>query len=55
MKFIKKDLGLNVIRVDASSQFLRKLNKITDPESKRKIIGSEFIMFLRMKVKLSKM
>ena len=43
MKFLKKDLGLNVILVDASSQFLRKLNKITDPESKRKIIGSEFI------------
>ena len=43
MKFLKKDLGLNVILVDASSQFLKKLNKITDPESKRKIIGSEFI------------
>ena len=43
MKFLKKDLGLNVILVDATSQFLRKLNKITDPESKRKIIGSEFI------------
>ena len=43
MKFLKKDLGLNVILVDASSQFLRKLNKIIDPEIKRKIIGSEFI------------
>ena len=43
MKFLKKDLGLNVILVDASSQFLKKLNKITDPEIKRKIIGSEFI------------
>ncbi len=29
--------------VDASTQFLNKLRKVTDPERKRKIIGREFI------------
>jgi GMP synthase (glutamine-hydrolysing) len=29
--------------VDASSRFLNKLNSVTDPEQKRKIIGGEFI------------
>jgi len=43
MSFLKEDLGLNVVLADASSQFLKKLNKVSDPEQKRKIIGSEFI------------
>ena len=34
---------LNVIRVDASARFLGKLNDVTEPEQKRKIIGEEFI------------
>jgi GMP synthase (glutamine-hydrolysing) len=38
-----KHLGLNVKGVDASARFLDKLAGITDPEEKRKIIGSEFI------------
>src|SRR5216117_157600 len=29
--------------VDASAQFLRKLKGVTDPETKRKLIGNEFI------------
>ena len=32
-----------VIRVDASDLFLSKLAGVTDPEAKRKIIGSEFV------------
>jgi GMP synthase (glutamine-hydrolysing) len=32
-----------VIRVDASELFLGKLAGVTDPEAKRKIIGSEFV------------
>ena len=32
-----------VIRVDASDLFLSKLVGVTDPEAKRKIIGSEFV------------
>ncbi|HLN22089.1 MAG TPA: glutamine-hydrolyzing GMP synthase [Bacteroidales bacterium] len=38
-----KDLGLNVTGVDASDRFLDKLEGISDPERKRKIIGSVFI------------
>jgi GMP synthase (glutamine-hydrolysing) len=36
-------LGLNLIAVDASDRFLRRLREVTDPERKRKIIGAEFI------------
>ncbi|HSC71808.1 MAG TPA: glutamine-hydrolyzing GMP synthase [Candidatus Methylomirabilis sp.] len=36
-------LGLNLVFVDASQRFLRKLAGVTDPEQKRKIIGAEFI------------
>ena len=36
-------LGDNLIAIDASQRFLSKLSSITEPEQKRKIIGSEFI------------
>ncbi len=36
-------LGLNLVFVDASQSFLRKLAGVADPEEKRKIIGAEFI------------
>ena len=38
-----KELGLNVIRVNAKDRFLEKLCGVTEPEQKRKIIGEEFI------------
>lgn len=38
-----KDLGLDLIRVDAGERFLDKLRGVEDPEKKRKIIGEEFI------------
>lgn len=38
-----KDLGLNVKGVDASDRFLDALEGISDPEEKRKRIGSVFI------------
>lgn len=38
-----KDMGLNVIGVDASARFLNDLKGITDPEDKRKSIGRNFI------------
>ena len=37
------NLGMNIIHVDASKRFLRRLQGITDPEMKRKAIGEEFI------------
>lgn len=36
-------LGLNVNGVDASAKFFKELEGVTDPESKRKIIGKGFI------------
>ncbi len=36
-------MGLNVIGVDASERFWSDLEGITDPETKRKIIGRDFI------------
>ncbi|MGE5654960.1 MAG: glutamine-hydrolyzing GMP synthase, partial [Bacillota bacterium] len=36
-------LGMKLIHVDASERFLGKLTGVTDPEKKRKIIGTEFI------------
>ena len=35
--------GIKVIHIDASEQFLGKLAGVSDPESKRKIIGREFV------------
>lgn len=42
-KTFKKDMGLNLIRVNAKDRFLSKLAGITEPETKRKIIGEEFV------------
>jgi len=38
-----KELGANLVYVDAKERFLSKLAGVSDPEKKRKIIGSEFI------------
>lgn len=38
-----KELGANLVYVDATDRFLDKLAGITDPEEKRMIIGGEFI------------
>jgi len=40
---MREQLGLNVVAVDASQRFLKKLEGVTDPETKRKVIGNEFI------------
>ena len=37
-----KNMGLNVIGVDASERFLSALKGVTDPEKKRKAIGNAF-------------
>ena len=38
-----KQLGADLVYVDATDRFLDKLAGVTDPEQKRKIIGAEFI------------
>jgi GMP synthase (glutamine-hydrolysing) len=40
---LRDNLGLNLKAVDASDRFLARLAGVTDPETKRKIIGNEFI------------
>jgi GMP synthase (glutamine-hydrolysing) len=40
---LRDKLKLNLVAVDASERFLARLAGVTDPETKRKIIGSEFI------------
>ncbi len=43
----KEHLKLNLIYVDASDRFLKKLKGIDNPEQKRKIIGREFVKVFR--------
>jgi GMP synthase (glutamine-hydrolysing) len=43
MDMFAKNLGVKVIRVDATDQFMGHLAGVTDPEQKRKIIGREFV------------
>lgn len=43
MKTFADNLGVKVIHVDASDEFLKHLAGVTDPEAKRKIIGREFV------------
>jgi len=39
----EKNLGMNLVMVDARARFLARLAGVDDPEQKRKIIGDEFI------------
>jgi GMP synthase (glutamine-hydrolysing) len=53
MDTFSKNLGLKVIHVDASAEFLRHLQGVTDPEQKRRIIGREFVeVFQRESAKI---
>ena len=50
-KILKKDLGVNMIRVNAGRRFLEKLEGVTEPEQKRRIIGEEFIRVFEKEAK----
>ncbi|MFZ6813259.1 glutamine-hydrolyzing GMP synthase [Undibacterium sp. Rencai35W] len=43
MEMFANNLGVKVIHVDATAQFMGHLTGVTDPEAKRKIIGREFV------------
>ena len=43
MNIFNKHLGVKVIHVNATEQFMGHLAGVTDPEAKRKIIGREFV------------
>jgi len=42
-RVFRKQFDMELIRIDASERFLKRLAGVTDPETKRKIIGEEFI------------
>ena len=42
-KNLRDHLGLRVVAVDATERFMKRLAGVSDPETKRKIIGNEFI------------
>ncbi|MCJ7763922.1 MAG: glutamine-hydrolyzing GMP synthase [Dehalococcoidales bacterium] len=43
LKVFQQNLGMKITYVDASDRFLNRLKGVTDPETKRKAIGEEFI------------
>ncbi len=43
MDMFARNLGVKVVHIDATEQFMSKLAGVTDPEQKRKIIGAEFV------------
>ena len=43
IKAFREQYGIPLVAVDAEDRFLGKLAGVTDPETKRKIIGTEFI------------
>lgn len=45
------DWGINFIRVNAKDQFMDKLRGVSDPETKRKTIGEEFIRVFEQEAK----
>ncbi|MCC7005331.1 MAG: glutamine-hydrolyzing GMP synthase [Ottowia sp.] len=53
MDMFARHLGLKVIHVDASAEFMGRLVGVSDPEAKRKIIGAAFVdVFQRESAKL---
>ncbi|MDD6634670.1 MAG: glutamine-hydrolyzing GMP synthase, partial [Ruminococcus sp.] len=45
------DWGINFVRVNAKEQFMSKLRGVSDPETKRKTIGEEFIRVFEQEAK----
>ena len=55
METFARNLGVRVIHVDATAQFMNHLAGVSDPEQKRKIIGREFVeVFQQEAAKLPK-
>ncbi len=50
-KMFTEQYDINFVKVDAKEQFLSKLKGVTEPESKRKIIGEEFIRVFEAEAK----
>jgi len=50
-KRFKDNFKIDLIYVDASERFLKRLKGVSDPEAKRKVIGKEFIRVFEEKAK----
>ena len=54
MQTFARNMGVKIIHVDASGEFMGELAGVTDPEAKRKIIGREFVhVFQRESAKIA--
>jgi len=51
MRTFARNLGVKVIHVDATEQFMSHLAGVADPEQKRKIIGREFVEVFQAEAK----
>jgi len=51
MQTFARNLGVKVIHVDATEQFMSALAGVSDPEQKRKIIGREFVEVFQAEAK----
>jgi len=51
MQTFARNLGVKVIHVDATAQFMGHLKGVADPEQKRKIIGREFVEVFQAEAK----
>jgi GMP synthase (glutamine-hydrolysing) len=51
MHFYRENMHLNVIEVDAKEYFLSRLEGVTEPEKKRKIIGESFVRVFEREAK----
>lgn len=50
-RILKEQFDMNLIRVNVENQFLDKLKGVSDPETKRKVIGEEFIRVFEAEAK----
>lgn len=46
-----RDSGMHFVRVNAKAQFMNRMTGVSDPETKRKIIGEEFIRVFEQEAK----
>lgn len=51
VKVFRDGLKMNLVKADAGERFLKKLEGVSDPEKKRKIIGAEFIKVFEAEAK----
>jgi GMP synthase (glutamine-hydrolysing) len=51
MEMFAENMNINVTKIDAAEIFLSKLEGVSDPEKKRKVIGNEFVYTFDREIK----